>query len=140
MAVQDEIHRQGLRQLAGAAGQITQIVAPGTVAGLADTSTMLDTIDARGWRLVSFKGTRKAGTRVGIHVHKFGGHTCVLSGEITDFVEGQEPRKYPVVKCYYMPPNTPMSAANLGSEDAVLIDTFNLPPGEATINIVEHKH
>lgn len=115
-------------------------VPPGTVADLVDTSTMLDTIDANGLRLVIFKGTRKAGTRVGIHIHDYGGHTCVLSGEITDFVEGQEPKKYPAGKCYYMPPKTPMSAANLGSVDAVLIDTFNLPPGAPTINIIEHKH
>jgi hypothetical protein len=36
-----------------------------------------------------------------------------------------------------MPPNMPMAAANLGTEDAVLIDTFILPPGEPTITILE---
>ena len=30
-----------------------------------------------------------------------------------------------------------MSAANLGTADALLIDTFNLPPGEDYITILE---
>lgn len=117
--------------------QINGSVPPGELLPLQNTVTMLDTIDANGLRLVIMKGVRKAGTRVGIHVHKYGGHTCVMSGEITDFVEGLEPQVYPAGTCYYMPPNTPMSAANLGEEDAVLIDTFNLPEGEPTITILE---
>lgn len=98
---------------------------------------MLDTIDANGKQIIVTKGTRKAGTRVGIHIHEYGGHTCVLTGEITDFIEGHEPMKFPAGSCYYMPPNVPMSAANLGTEDAVLIDTFVVPPGASTITILE---
>lgn len=115
-------------------------VPEGELLPLQDTTTMIDTIDSNGLRLVVTKGVRKAGTRVGIHVHKHGGHTCVLSGEITDFVEGLEPQTYSAGTCYYMPPNVPMSAANLGQEDAVLIDTFNLPPGEPTISILEPNY
>ncbi|MFC4172505.1 cupin domain-containing protein [Microvirga sp. GCM10011540] len=110
---------------------------PGQLLPLQDVSTMIDTIDANGNRLVVTKGIRKAGTRVGIHVHKHGGHTCVLSGEITGFMEGAKPHKWPAGTCYYMPPNTAMAAANLGEEDATLIDTFSLPPGEPTITILE---
>ena len=62
---------------------------------------------------------------------------CVESGEITDFVEGLADAIYPAGSCYYMPSNTPMAAANLGEEDAVLIDTFVLPPGEDMITILE---
>lgn len=113
---------------------------PGEVAGLVDVSTMLDTIDANGNQVIVSKGTRKAGTRVKIHVHEHGGHTCVLTGEITDFIEGQEPQKFPAGTCYYMPPNVPMSAANLGTVDAVLIDTFIVPKGAPTITILEHEH
>ncbi len=102
-----------------------------------NVTTMLDTIDANGERLVIVTGTRKAGTRAAIHTHDFGGHTCVLSGVITDFIEGHEPMQWPAGTCYYMPPNTLMSAANLGTEDAVLIDTFNQPPGTPTITIRE---
>lgn len=110
---------------------------PGEMLPLQDVTTMLDTIDANGNRLVITRGIRKAGMRVAIHVHEYGGHTCVLSGAITDFVEGHAPSLWPAGTCYYMPPNIPMSAANLGTEDAVLVDTFNLPPGAPTITIVE---
>ena len=36
-----------------------------------------------------------------------------------------------------MPPNTPMSAANLSDEDAVLVDTFVLPVDGEPIVILE---
>jgi quercetin dioxygenase-like cupin family protein len=119
---------------------INGTVPPGEVAGLVDVTTMLDTIDGNGNQIVVTKGTRKAGTRVKIHIHEHGGHTCVLTGEITDFIEGQEPKKFPAGTCYYMPPNVPMSAANLGTVDAVLIDNFIVPKGEPTITILEHSH
>jgi hypothetical protein len=112
-------------------------VPEGELMPLQDSIVLLDTIQDDGNRLVVTKGTRLAGTRVGIHVHAYGGHTCVLSGVITDFVEGVESGTFPADTCYYMPANVPMSAANLGTEDAVLIDTFILPPGEPTITIVE---
>jgi len=35
------------------------------------------------------------------------------------------------------PPDTLMTAANLGTEDAILIDTFNLPVGVPAITIRE---
>lgn len=112
-------------------------VPPGTVLPLQDTSTMLDTVQEDGNRLVVWQGVRKAGTRVPIHVHDYGGLTCVLSGTITDFMEGSEPMTYPAGTCYYMPPHTPMSAANLGTEDVRLTDTFTLPPGEPTLTVLE---
>ena len=112
-------------------------VPPGELLPLQDVEVLLDVVKEDGNRLVVMRGTRLAGTRVGIHVHKFGGHTCVESGEITDFVEGLADATYPAGSCYYMPSNTPMAAANLGEEDAVLIDTFVLPPGEDMITILE---
>ena len=102
-----------------------------------NVTTMLDTIDANGERLVIVTGTRKAGTRAAIHTHDFGGHTCVLSGVITDFIEGHEPMQWPAGTCYYMPPNKPMAAASLGDKDAILIDTFILPPDAEPIFILE---
>jgi quercetin dioxygenase-like cupin family protein len=110
---------------------------PGEMLPEQNVSVMLDTIDANGNRLKSSQATRKAGTRVAIHTHEFGGQTCVLSGVITDFVEGHEPMEWPAGTCYYMPPNTLMAAANLGTEDAVLIDTFNQPPDTPLITIRE---
>ena len=110
---------------------------PGVMLPEQDVAVMLDTIDAHGNVLKTSRGTRKAGTRVAIHTHEFGGQTCVLSGVITDFVEGHEPMQWPAGTCYYMPPSTLMSAANLGTVDAVLIDTFNQPPGTSLITIRE---
>merc|ERR1712086_867400 len=117
---------------------INQKPLPGTMARLVGPKVMIDVLKADGMRLLVTKGTRKAGTRVGIHYHKFGGHTCVLSGVITDYIEGlAEPVVFPAGTCYYMSPGTLMSAANLGVEDAELIDTFSLPPGEKEIRVVE---
>ncbi len=113
---------------------------PGTMAELVDTSIMLDTIDAHGYQIIVSKGTRKAGTRAKIHMHEYGGHTCVMTGEITIFIEAQGPQKFPGGNCYYMPPNVAMAALNLGSLDAVLIDTFVVPKGSPTITFLEHAH
>tara|TARA_B100000902_G_C27079613_1_gene798217 strand:- start:294 stop:749 length:456 start_codon:yes stop_codon:yes gene_type:complete len=110
---------------------------PGTVAGLINTKLLIDAIRPDGMQLSVTRGTRLPGTRVAIHVHEFGGFTCIVSGEITDFVEGKEDAVYGPGECYYMPPNTPMSAANLGDEPAVLIDSFTVPPGKPVITKIE---
>lgn len=110
---------------------------PGVMTRLADLKTMLDTTQADGRRLLIIQGVRKPGTRAPIHVHDFGGSTCVLSGTITDFVEGKEPMTYPAGTCYYMAPGTPMTAANLGTVDVHLIDTFVQPPEASAITVLE---
>ena len=110
---------------------------PGELLPTQDNVTMLNVINAQGQRVFINKGIRKAGTRVGIHVHKFGGYTLVLSGEITDFVQGKKIMKMKAPGGYYMPPCTPMSAANLGTEDAELIDIVIGEPGEPYIEILE---
>lgn len=104
---------------------------------LLNVTVMLDTLDSHGNRLIITKGTRKAQTRAAIHIHMYGGHTCVLSGEITIFMDGIAPAKKPSGTCYYMPPNVPMTATNLGTEDVVLTDTFILPPGADTLTALE---
>lgn len=116
---------------------INGAVPPGVMQPLSDVSTMIDTIQADGNRLVVWQGIRKAGTRAAIHYHDFGGHTCVLSGIVTDFTEGHEPMVFPAGTCYYMPPDIPMSAANLGDDDVRLIDTFILPPEADPTTILE---
>lgn len=113
---------------------------PVPVAPLAGVSTMMDLIDSRGMRVVVLKGTRKPRTRAPIHVHAFGGHTCVFTGEITIFMEGHAPLRQPAGTCYDMPPNVLMSAANLGDEDVLLTDTFTLPPGEALMTVREKAY
>ena len=123
-----------------AADPVTTIngtVPPGIVAPLEDSAIMLDTVQSDGKRLLVFQGIRKPGTRVPIHMHEYGGLTCVLSGTMTESMEGQELMTSPAGTCYYMPPNTPMSVANLGTEDVHLTDTFVLPPGAPWITILE---
>lgn len=121
----------------GSTTTINGSIPPGVMTRLSDIKTMLDTTQADGQRLLIVEGVRKPGTRAPIHVHDFGGHTCVLSGTITDFVEGMKPMTYPAGTCYYMPPDTPMTAANLGTEDVRLIDTFVAPPDAAAIVVLE---
>ncbi len=94
-------------------------------------------IDSFGREVVIHRGIREAGTRVGIHIHEYGGYTLVLSGTITDYVEGMDPMTHGPGDWYYMPPDTPMSAANEGTEDAELIDIFLVPPGQPSITIIE---
>ena len=110
---------------------------PGVATRLTDLKVMLDTVDADGNRLLVQQGIRKPGTRAPIHYHDYGGTTCVLSGTITDFVEGMPSATFPAGTCYYMTPDVAMTAVNLGTEDVRLIDTFVLPPGIATITVLE---
>lgn len=110
---------------------------PGKLKPLVNSKTLLNIINDKGQRVFISKGIRKAGTRVGIHVHKYGGYTLVLKGAITDFVEGIPNKVYKAGSGYYMPPCTPMSACNLGDEDAILIDIFIGEPGEPFIEILE---
>ena len=110
---------------------------PAVMAPLADLSVMLDTVQSDGNRLLVVQGVRKPGTRAPIQYHDFGGHTCVLSGTITDFVEGQNPTTHPAGTCYYMPPDVAMTAANLGTEDVRLIATFVTPPDAPAILVLE---
>ena len=71
-------------------------------------------------------GKRKAGTRVGIHVHELGGLTFVMKGkgEITDFVEGAKNQVHPKGNYYFMPANIQMSASNQSVKDVWLMDIF----------------
>jgi len=95
-----------------------------------------------GKRLIVNVGIRKAGTRVGIHVHESGGLTFVMGeeGAITDFVEGFPERTFPTGTYYYMPYNTPMSASNLTNSDVQLIDIFYFPVDGLPITIIEEGY
>ncbi len=121
----------------GSTTTINGEVPPGVAAKLVDLTVVTDTIQVDGNRLLVQQGIRKAGTRAPIHYHDYGGRTCVLSGTITDFVEGSEPMIFPAGSCYDMPEDTVMTAANLGDEDVLLVDTFVLPPKEPTIIVLE---
>lgn len=121
----------------GSTTTINGEVPPGVAAKLVDLTVITDTIGVDGDRLLVQQGIRKPGTRAPIHYHDHGGRTCVLTGTITDFIEGMDPMIYPAGTCYDMPPDTAMTAANLGDEDVLLVDTFELPPEEPTIIVLE---
>lgn len=110
---------------------------PGKLAGTVNQQVLIDIINEDGNRFLAIKSIRKAGTRVGIHIHRYGGYTLILKGQMTDFVQGKPINKVGPNSGYYMPPCTPMSAANLGKEDVELIDIFIGPPGEPYIEILE---
>ena len=110
----------------------------GNLLPLVNSSTIVDQV-IDGKRLVANLGTRKAGTRVGVHVHESGGATFVVAGKgaITDSVEGYADTFNPVGNYYFMPYNTPMSAANLSEDDVVLLDVFFFPVDQTAITILE---
>lgn len=76
--------------------------------------------------------------RAAVHIHPHAGHTCVISGTITALIEGRDPLTVPAGQCFYMPANVPMSAANLGKEDVILIDTYILKPGQQEMTLLEN--
>ncbi len=126
-----------LSNLTNGFSTLNRLTPPGQLLPVQDSQVLLDIVNDQGQRVLMTKGIRKAGTRVGIHVHSYGGYTLILKGEMTDFVEGKPVKKYGPNSGYYMPPCTPMSAANLGTEDVELIDIFIGPPGAAYIEILE---
>jgi len=110
---------------------------PGVIKSLVNTKTLVDAIRPDGQRILAVRGTRLPGTRVPIHIHQFSGLTCIISGQITDFVEGQTKKVFGAGDCYYMPAETPMSAVNLGAKPVVLVDIFVLPDGEKSMKVIE---
>lgn len=129
-----------LKKLSCETNKFTEIngqTPPGILLPTQDSKVLLNTINSQGQSVLMVKSVRKAGTRVGIHVHRYGGYTLILSGEMTDFVQGQSIKKYGANSGYYMPPCTPMAAANLGDVDVELIDIFIGEPGKPFIEILE---
>lgn len=84
-----------------------------------------------------YRDTRDAGTRSPIHVHPFGGWTCVVSGQAVLYVEGEEPKTARTGECVAMPPLRAMSNANPGPGTSVLLDNFVTPSGAPVWRIVE---
>ena len=117
--------------------EINGEVPPGELLPLQDSIVLLNTKTSDCKSIYIVKSIRKAGTRVGIHYHKYGGITIILKGEMTDFVQGKPVKKYPANTAYYMPSCTPMAAANLGEEDVELIDIFIGEAGQPFIDVME---
>ena len=74
--------------------------------------------------LFTHRTLRAKGTRAPIHIHPFGGQTCVVSGEMTLYMDGSTPARKVAGECYWMPPKVRMSGVNTGDTDALMFDTF----------------
>ena len=116
---------------------INGMVPMGELKPLDNTTVVLDIINSDNQRVRVSRGIRRSGTRVGIHIHRYGGYTIILNGTMTDYVEGKTLKQYGPNSGYYMPPCTPMSASNLGMQDVELLDIFIGPPGQPYIEILE---
>jgi quercetin dioxygenase-like cupin family protein len=91
-----------------------------------------------GMVLVTSRSVRDKGTRSPIHVHPFGGQTCVVSGEMSLYLDGE-----PEIKvagpgdCYYMPAGRRMTGVNSADTRTIMIDTFVVPAGDQVWIVVE---
>ncbi len=92
---------------------------------------------APGFETAIIETVRKAGTRAPIHTHDFGGTTCVVTGEMTLYLEGAEPARAPAGTCYFMPPGRLMTGVNSGTQTAVMHDIFTVPVGDPTWTVHE---
>lgn len=102
----------------------------------------IDMMDAKGkptdWVLISSRTVRDRGTRSPIHVHPFGGQTCVISGQMTLYMDGlQTPKVANAGECYFMPAGHRMTGVNTYDGPTFMIDTFVVPRGEQVWIVVE---
>jgi quercetin dioxygenase-like cupin family protein len=102
----------------------------------------VEQLDARGkptgMVLVTSRSVRDRGTRSPIHVHPFGGQTCVVSGEMSLYLDGEPTvQKAGPGECYYMPAGRRMSGVNSADSVTIMIDTFVVPAGEQVWIVVE---
>lgn len=91
-----------------------------------------------GMVLVTSRSVREKGTRSPIHVHPFGGQTCVVSGEMSLYLEGtEEIKRAGPGDCYFMPAGRRMTGVNSADGVTIMIDTFVVPQGEQVWIVVE---
>jgi len=104
---------------------------------LAHTSQEILNVMRDGQQVRVYRDVREAGTRAPIHIHPFGGWTCVVSGQAVLYLDGAEPQEAGPNECFLMPARTPMSNVNPGPGPAVLLDSFVTPPDAPVWRIVE---
>ena len=109
---------------------------PAVPTAVDESVTLLDVID-NGVQHLVYRDTRSPGTRSPIHQHPYGGTTCVLSGEMTLYLEGSDPQVAGPGECYWMPPGLSMTGVSSGVDYAVMIDTFAVVPGQPVWYVVE---
>jgi quercetin dioxygenase-like cupin family protein len=91
-----------------------------------------------GYVTVTSRSVREQGTRSPVHVHPFGGQTCVVSGEMSLYLDGEPAiQKAGSGECYWMPAGRRMSGVNSANQATIMIDTFVVPKGEQVWIVVE---
>ena len=87
---------------------------PGVVAE--SNVTLTDYFASDGVESTMWLVSRAAGYRTPIHVHHRVMHTCLMSGSITNYVEGSAPVTYTAPVCYQAQPGKKMASLTVGSE------------------------
>ena len=112
--------------------EINGSLPPLVAASAAKTEVVVDRIiqtgDGLTRRALVIKSTRAPGTRAPIHEHDYGGTTTVLKGEMTLYMEGHEPMRAVAGQSYFMPAGHVMAAVNAAEQEAVMLDSYVLPP------------
>ena len=102
------------------------------------TQDILDEGKPTGWVIVTSRSVRDQGTRSPIHVHPHGGQTCVVSGEMSLYLDGETTiQKAGPGDCYWMPAGRRMTGVNSADSRTIMIDTFIVPKGEQVWIVVE---
>lgn len=103
-----------------------------------ETRVLEATEGLEGRVIITSRTVRQAGTRSPIHMHPYGGQTCVVAGEMTLYMDGSVPQVAPEGTCYWMPPGRRMSGVNTAEGRAtIMLDTFIVPVGTQVWNVVE---
>lgn len=102
----------------------------------------VDMLDAKGKPtgsvLITSRTVREKGTRSPIHVHPYGGQTCVISGQMTLYMDGLiNPKVANAGECYFMPAGRRMTGVNSYDGPTFMLDTFVVPRGEQVWIVVE---
>ena len=118
---------------------INDSIPPGLIAR-ATESLLLNQEHPSGNAIVIMKTIRSKETRTPIHQHPSSGTTCVISGEMSLYLEGAIPQKAIAGTCYAMPAGKKMAGVNTGNSDAVMLDIFFTPKGGEMWTIVEPHH
>lgn len=110
---------------------------PRTIARALSSDTILKVDRPNGLEVLVVRTVRQAGTRTPIHRHDHSGVTCVLSGEMTLYLEGSAPQRAQAGQCYNMPAGLSMAGVNAGTVDAVMHDIFTVPKGDDVWTVLE---
>ncbi len=110
---------------------------PGRRTALVSSTRVLDARRTDGDRVLVNRGVRAAGTRAPIHVHPYGGITCIARGQGTLYAQGSAPLTVRAGECLAMQPDTPMANSNRGATPTVMFDQFVLPGGGDHWQVIE---